>query len=379
MSDLRLDEAQRRHDGRNVDPELGLLRGEGSQQRVEQIDAPVPSALARGELPVRAGQGEPTPTYYGQPAVKEPVWIWSVPLYLYVGGLAGAASLLGVAAQLCGRGRLDGLAKRCHWVGAVGDAVSGGLLIHDLGRPERFLNMLRVFRPKSPMSMGSWSLAGSGAANSAAVVLSHGRGFLGWAGRAAGVVGGLLGMPLAGYTAVLLCNSAVPLWQHTHRTLPLLFMSSSVASCGAFLELLPLHRHERRVVRVFWLSGTAAALAATVAVERDASRSEPVARPLRTGASGALWKAFKVCTVAGLGLALWPGRQRWKTVAASALTTVGALAMRFAFFHGGKASARDPQATFRSQRDGLGAAEVGPASQVLRDSRPDRFPLPVLR
>jgi formate-dependent nitrite reductase membrane component NrfD len=379
VSDTHLDELQRRADGRNVDPELGLLRGEGSQQRVEQIDVPVPAALARGELFARGTPGEPTPTYYGQPVVKEPVWIWSIPLYFYVGGLAGAASLLGVAAQLCGRGRLDGLARRCHWVGAVGDAVSGALLVHDLGRPSRFLNMLRVFRPTSPMSMGSWILAGSGAANGAGVLLGHMRGVLGRVGQVGSVVGGLLGMPLAGYTAVLLNNSSVPLWQHTHRTLPLLFMSSAVATCGAFFEVLPLRPHERRVVRVFGLGGTVAALMATAAVEREASRSAPVANPLQAGASGALWKAFKVCTAAGLGLALWPGRQRWKTVAASALTTAGALAMRFAFFYAGKSSARDPQATFRSQRDGLGAAEVGPASQVLRDSRPDRFPLPVLR
>jgi hypothetical protein len=92
---------------------------------------------------------------------------------------------------------------------------------------------------------------------------------------------------------------------------------------------------------------------------------------LEEGISGALWKTFKTCTVAGLALSLWSGRQRWKTVATSALTTAGALALR--------ASARDPQATFRSQRDGLGGAEVGATSQVLRDDRPERFPLPVVR
>ena len=116
MSDTWLDVVQRRKDGRNVDPELGLLRGEGSQQRVEQLDVPVPTTLARGKLAVRGDLAEPTPTYYGQPVLKEPMWIWSIPVYFYVGGLAGAASLLGVAAQLCGRGRFDGLARRCHRV-----------------------------------------------------------------------------------------------------------------------------------------------------------------------------------------------------------------------------------------------------------------------
>ncbi|HEY0092783.1 MAG TPA: NrfD/PsrC family molybdoenzyme membrane anchor subunit, partial [Archangium sp.] len=305
--------------------------------------------------------------------------IWSIPVYFYVGGLAGAASLLGVAADLGGRGRLEGLVRRCHWVGAVGDAVSGGLLIHDLGRPERFLHMLRVFRPKSPMSMGSWILAGSGAGNAAAVLLAHRRGLLGRLGRAASFAGGTLGVPLAGYTAVLITNTSVPLWQQTYRTLPLLFMSSGVASCGAFLELFPQSRPERRVVRSFTLGGTVAQLVATYAAEREASRSEAVIQPLKHGVPGALRRASKACTMAGLGLSLWPGRQRWKTAAASALTTAGALALRFAIFYAGKASARDPQATFRAQREGLGAAEVGTASQVLRDARPDRFPLPVVR
>ncbi|WNG33237.1 formate dehydrogenase [Archangium violaceum] len=377
-----LKEAERRSDGRNVDPALGVLQGEGSRQRVKQLDEPYPTApapLVEGERPSQAGPEEPAPTYYGLPAVKQPVWIWSIPLYFYVGGLAGAASLLGVVADFGGQGRLGGLARRCHWVGAVGDAVSGALLIHDLGRPERFLNMLRVFRPRSPMSLGSWILAASGAGNAAAVLFAHQRGVLGKVGRAASVVGGGLGVPLAGYTAVLLTNTSVPLWQQTYRTLPLLFMSSGAASCGALLELFPLNRAEHRVARSFRLGGTVAQLVASYAVEREASRSEQVVRPLKQGAPGALWKTFQACTVAGLALSLWPGRQRWKTVAASALTTAGALALRFAIFHGGKVSSLDPQATFRSQRAGLGAAEVGPASQVLRDSRPERFALPVVR
>lgn len=377
MSDTHLDEVQRRGDGRNVDPEAGSLLGEGALQRVRTLDDPHPSVPVVSEQP--AGSEEPTPTYYGLPVVKEPAWVWSIPLYFYVGGLAGSASLLGVAADLCGRGRLEGLARRCHWVGAVGDAVSGVLLIHDLGRPERFLNMLRVFRPKSPMSLGSWILAGSGAANSAAVLLAHQRGPLKHLGRGASFLGGLLGMPLVGYTAVLLCNSSIPIWQQTYRTLPLLFMSSAAASCGAFLEPFSQDSTERRVLRTFRLGGTAATLGAACAVWWEASRSARVARPLKEGVSGALWKTSLVCTAAGLALSLGSERARWKTVAASVLTTAGALAMRFAFFHAGKVSARDPQATFQSQRAGLGAAEVGPASQVPRDSRPERFPLPVVR
>jgi formate-dependent nitrite reductase membrane component NrfD len=373
-----LEETERPIDGRDIDPEIGLLRGEGAQQRVEVRVPPLPKGFTLRERPSLSGPAAAEPSYYGVPTIKPPVWIWSIPLYFYVGGLAGAASILGAAADLRGRGRLESLAHRCHWVGAVGDAVSGALLIHDLGRPARFLNMLRVFRPTSPMSLGSWILAGSGAANGTAVLLAHQRGVLGAVGRAAGVAGGLLGTGLAGYTAVLLTNTSVPVWQHTHRTLPLLFMSSAMASCGAFLELLPHRRSERRVLRTVRMAGAAASLVAGVAVDREASRAAPVGKPLRQGVSGALWAAAGVCTVGGLALGLVPGRQRWTTVASSSLITAGALAMRFAMFHAGKASALDPQATFRSQREGLGAAEVRAPSEVLRREQPERFRLPVV-
>lgn len=379
---LGLEALESRGDGRNIDPELGELAGEGAHQEVREVEPPVPLRIPT-EPPSRAGPSQEPPSYYGIPVVQEPVWVWSIAAYFYIGGVAGAASMLGLAADVAGRGQLEALARRCHWVGTVGDAIGGALLIHDLGRPERFLNMLRVFRPTSPMSMGSWILAGSGAANGAAVLLSHRRGVLGAVGRVAGAVGGVLGAGLAGYTAVLCSNTAVPIWQHTHRTLPLLFMGSAMGTCGAFLQLLPHRRSERGVLRAVTLGGTVAQLAGSVAVETEASRSPEAARPLKRGLSGALWRTSQVCTVASLALQLWPGRargkDRWKDRVANVLLTAGGLAMRFAIHEAGKASANDPIATFRSQREGLGAAEVGLPSEVLRVSQPDRFALPVVR
>ncbi|WNZ65785.1 polysulfide reductase NrfD [Myxococcus sp. MxC21-1] len=154
--DSLLDRLQRRGDGRNVDPALGVLAGEGAQQRVETLERTPGLHPSLPETPE-------SPSYYGLPVIKEPVWIAAVPMYLYVGGVAGATSVLGLAVELTGGRRLQRLARRCVWVGTVGDMVSAGLLIYDLGRPARFLNMLRVFRPTSPMSIGSWVLAGSGA------------------------------------------------------------------------------------------------------------------------------------------------------------------------------------------------------------------------
>lgn len=376
--DLGPEDLEKRRDGRNINPRLGTLSGEGAQQRVRDLDGPNP---ARGMMHTRPSQSDisaGTPSYYGQPVVKQPVWIWSVPLYFYVGGTAGAASVLGAAVELAGGPSLRGLGRRCRWVGAVGDLVSAGLLIHDLGRPERFLNMLRVFRPTSPMSLGSWILSGSGALNSLSVLLSRQRGVWGLMGDGAALAGGLLGMPLAGYTAVLITNTANPLWQGTHKSLPLFFMSSALASAGSLLSLLPHARQEERVLRLFTAMGSVAALGTGVQVQRDASRVEAVGKTLKQGAPGALWTAARVCTAASLALNLWPGQRRWMKTAGAVLGTAGALMARFSLFHGGKAAARDPQATFQPQRQGLGAAEVT-GQALASDGKPFSFPLPVVR
>src|SRR5204863_7642010 len=95
-----------------------------------------------------------------------------VPMYFFVGGAAGASAVIGSVA------RDRDLARHAKWIAAVGGAASGALLTADLGRPERFLNMLRVFKLQSPMSVGAWTLtAFSTAAAAAAVVdsIAHDR------------------------------------------------------------------------------------------------------------------------------------------------------------------------------------------------------------
>ncbi|MHA7634963.1 NrfD/PsrC family molybdoenzyme membrane anchor subunit [Corallococcus sp. M7] len=376
--DTLLDRLQRKSDGRNIDPRAGILEGEGSQQKVKD---PEPARHGMDVLPTVPSRSGPdsaeAPSYYGMPVLKEPLWIWTVPAYFYVGGVAGAASVLGVALEHLGGRRLERLAGRCHAVATAGDMVSAGLLIHDLGRPSRFLNMLRVFRPTSPMSMGSWVLAGSGAVNTAAFVLRRMPGALGFMGRTAGMMGAVLGLPLAGYTAVLVSNTAVPLWQQVGRTLPLFFMSSATASAGSLLSLFPHTDAEERVLRRFRIAGKVAELFTREAVELEARRVVEVGKPLRTGASGALWMLSRTCSMAGLVMDVLPGRARWKQVAADVLTTVGAVAARYAVIQAGRASARNPQATFQGQRQGLGAAQVDGNTEAS-DGKPLSFPLPVL-
>jgi len=271
------------------------------------------------------------------------VWIWSVPLYFYVGGTAGAAAALGAAAQQSGD---RDLVVACRTVAAAGTVVSSVLLVHDLGRPERFLHMLRVFRPSSPMSVGSWVLAAVGAGSSVAVLLARRPGLLGRVGDAAGTGTGLLGLLLSGYTGVLLADTAVPLWQTARRSLPPLFLASSASAIASLFGLLPNGPRAERSLRRLAIAGQLADLAAGAAVECDAQENERIGRPLRHGLSGALWQAAKLLTAGSLALSLLPGRSRRRRAPAGLLGTAGALALRFAVFHAGKASARDPHATF---------------------------------
>ncbi|QRN97854.1 polysulfide reductase NrfD [Archangium violaceum] len=375
--DIRPEDLEKRQDGRNIDSRLGVLAGEGAQQRVKGIDEANPSRGLLRTRPSQSGVNAESPSYYGQPAIKEPVWIWSIPLYFYVGGVAGAASVLGAAADVFGGERMEGLGRRCRWVGTAGDIVSSGLLIYDLGRPTRFLNMLRVFRPTSPMSVGSWVLVGSGAMNTASLLFAGRRGWLGRAGEGAAIAAGLLGLPLAGYTAVLIANTAVPIWQATRKSLPLLFMSSAMAGAGSLMELLPHPKRDEKVLHLFSAMGKVGELLAGVAVQHEASRLEVLVRPLKHGPSGTLWKAAKVCTAASLALGVWPGRRKWMKVARALLGSAGALLTRFAVFRAGKVSASDPQTTFQPQRQGMGAAEVTGHTHAS-DGKPFKFPLPVL-
>jgi len=284
------------------------------------------------------------PTYYEVPILKEPVWIWAVPAYFWGGGAGGAASVLGLVARATRRPGLKRLARRCEVIAVAGGVSGTALLVHDLGRPERFLNMLRVFRPTSPMSVGSWTLAAY--APAATVALAGGP-----LGTAGAVGAGVLGVPLAGYTGVLLANTVVPVWAETGPTIPALFIASGVTAAASLLDLLDLDTAEARVVRRYGVIGKLIELLAAEAMQRDADRVERVGRPLHEGPSGALWRAAKVLTGASLLLSLLPRSTRRRRVTAGVLGAAGSMAVKFAVMEAGKASARDPRATFQVQRD----------------------------
>ncbi len=279
-------EAERRRDGRNVAPAFGALSGEGALQRVRaperggDLERVVPEAVREDE----AAEGR---SYYGLPLLKQPVWKWFIPAYFFTGGLAGACAVLGAAAQAAGGRGTAGLVRRCRVAATAGAAASAVLLVADLGRPARFLYMLRVFRPTSPMNMGTWILSGFGGLAGVATVpavLPRAPRALARAADLAGYGAGVLGLPLVGYTGVLVANTAVPVWQGTRNTLPILFAFSGAVSAGALFQLWPARHAGAEMARRFGRLAKGAELAVSFALDAEAAAHAPrVARPLHRG------------------------------------------------------------------------------------------------
>jgi hypothetical protein len=276
-------------------------------------------------------------SYYGQPVIAEPVWTPEIPAYFFVGGVAGAAAPLTLAAAMRGN---DVLARRAAAIALAGSVISPALLIKDLGRPERFLNMLRMFKLSSPMSVGSWVLSGFGATAAA----SAGRELLGvfpGAGRAAQVAGAGLGPLLATYTATLIANTAVPVWHEARRELPFVFGSGAVATAGAVATLVTPAAHAAPARRML-VGGAVAELAAVQTMEH---RLGELGEPYHRGRLGWLARAAKALTAAG-ALAALARRPRGGALAVLA----GGALERWVVFRAGFASAREPRYTVEPQR-----------------------------
>lgn len=344
-------------DGRDIDTGIGALLGEGSQQHVKPYDRhTVQDAGVWKQLPEPS---QSDPTYYDRPMLKHPVWKPYIPTYYFLGGASGAALALGAAAQLEGSERTSGLVRSAHWVGIIGSSLGSVFLVLDLGRPTRFLNMMRVFRPTSPMNMGAWILAVTAPAGIAAGLFARTRMFR-TLGEIAGYTAGVFGLGLCTYTGVLVANSAVPVWQEGRRVLPILFGASAISAAGGIIGMFPgLNPEEVRIARTFTAIGAMAEVTCSKLMERDVSRVEQVGRPLQQGLSGALWKTAGVLSAAALGVTLFPGRSHRKRALAGALAALGSFTLRFAVHYAGEASAGDPKASFHLQRQR--GAEATPA------------------
>jgi formate-dependent nitrite reductase membrane component NrfD len=282
-------------------------------------------------------------SYYGRPILKEPAWKQpDVPLYLFLGGTAGSSASIAVLADLT---RRPGLARVGRLAAAGGAVASVVALIHDLGRPMRFLHMLRVLKPTSPLSVGSWILAPfSGLASVAAG--SAETGLLKPIGKLAGLAAGVAGPAMCTYTAVLLADTATPSWHEGRRLLPVLFAGSAVTS-GAGVSLIAAPKDETGPVVRAALVGATAELVAAHQLEHSLGL---VSEPYRTSRAGKLLKAARGLTVAAAGLSLAARRSKAAAVASGAAYLAAGLCTRFGVYQAGVESARDPKYVVVPQR-----------------------------
>jgi formate-dependent nitrite reductase membrane component NrfD len=284
-----------------------------------------------------------TASYYGRPILKPPVWKADIPWYFFLGGMSGAANALAFGARRSGN---EILARRLHLLATAGVAAGPALLIHDLGRPHRFLNMLRTVKVTSPMSIGTWVLAAGGAATGTATALDL-VGRLPRVRAAAEAGAALLGLPMSTYTAALVAQSAIPVWHEARRELPFVFAASSAASAGAAGMVVTPAAYARPARRLAVLGGLAE-LAAVRWMERRLGSL--LAEPYHQGQAARYAKLARASTATGTAVAALVGSRRAGAAAGGALLLAGSALERWAVFKAGFQGAQDPKYVVEPQR-----------------------------
>ncbi len=296
-------------------------------------------------------------SYYGQPIVKPVPWDYKISVYLFVGGVAGATGIIQAGAAATGNTVLQ---RNSRLVAMTAVGLSGVALVADLGRPERFLNMMRTVKLTSPMSVGTWILSGYaafGGVTTAKEVLDllPSRGPLPTLARLAGALEkpsaigqALMGAPLAAYTAVLLADTAHPVWHESRRELPFVFVGSAALASGGVQMALTAPAHAAPVRRLALL-GVGTELLAMHRLEQHLEELD-IDEPISSGeGSGKLRLAKALVVAGGLGTML-SGRSRVAAVASGAALAAASALTRFGIVEAGIESAKDPKYTVRVQR-----------------------------
>jgi formate-dependent nitrite reductase membrane component NrfD len=302
-------------------------------------------------------------SYYGRPILKPPAWEWMVPAYLFTGGLSAGSAVLAAGADLTGRPAL----RRASSIGALASlAVSGYLLVADLGRPARFHHMMRVAKPTSPMSMGTWILTaygpGVGIAATSELLPTRlrqqwlGRPWLRWlptvltaVTRPAALSSAVVAPAVASYTAVLLSQTAVPAWHEAHPYLPFIFSGSAAASSGGLgMALAPVD--EAGPARAFAAYGGICEIAASRLMEK---RLGVVVEAYHTGRAHTLRKWSEYLTIGGVLGTLAARRSRVAAIASGLALMAGSALQRFGVYEAGVASTKDPKYVVIPQRERL--------------------------
>jgi formate-dependent nitrite reductase membrane component NrfD len=324
----------------------------------------------------------PQPGYYGVPLLKRPTWRWHIAWYFYLEGISAGSFVLASLAQT-GDKRLRSVRRAGHAIAFLSFLPCPPLLIADLGDPSRFHHMLRVFKPSSPMNLGTWLLTAYSlpltllAAQQAASQLPLKYLPLKVAARALPTRAlGWLGLPLAlgmaSYPGVLLASTSTPLWAKS-RFLGALFATSSLSTGVAATTLALAARRAltspalRRLERIERYARASEAVALSLYL---ATTGKDITRPLRRGRRG--WQFWLGAVGAGLFApallqTLQPRRRKPSLGAAlwrSALTLAGGFALKWAIVHAGRASAQDVNATHAATQPSANAPGWPPAREV---------------
>jgi formate-dependent nitrite reductase membrane component NrfD len=311
------------------------------------------------ELTEPPGPQEMPPTYYDRPLLKMPHWNWQIATYLFTGGLMGGLGLI----QLLVDPRDDSERKLRHSVRITAfllAAANPAILITHLGKPERFLNMLRIVKFKSPMSLGVWGLvlySGAAGANMLHELATSGaipRWLRYFAPGLLTPLQALLGAFTAGYTGVLLSASANPLWGSGKRHIPAASVCSGLSSACALSTLLSVLEGNHRVVRKLERLELVAAAAELVILTHFEKHAGNYGKPFFTGARGKKVRTYTIqagilapMALNLLGLLPLPKPvDATRSAVASILTLVGGYIFRESLVEAGKLSVRDPHAAF---------------------------------
>lgn len=350
---MRPDENSKGNDGGTRSP-----RGDGRGDRT--VGAPIGDTGGRapygrrkgrdGGFPERRYDGE---SYYDRPAMKASHWGWLITTYYFVGGIAGAAQVIATVADLVGADPDRTIVRGGRYLSLAALLVSPPLLIADLHTPARFYNMLRIFRPTSAMSIGSWTLTGFGAfaaltALAQAVDDLTGHPAARAVARGAGIPAGLIGAVMATYTGALSVSTGAPLLAAVPRTIPTLFGLAASASALATLTLYAEATHapeevHRQIERLGLILGVGEIVAHAALWRtwhaRGVQGAIDTPRLALTYRVGMVSLGALVPTVIHAAQELGGRRSRGARLVAAAATIVGVFAERAIVVFGGNASA----------------------------------------
>jgi hypothetical protein len=336
MSRVPLPEIPNRIPDTKSEQRLAEIRREASQKGAVNAPGVMPAGAPFPKANAQVG-------YYGVPLLKEPQWNPEVPLYFFVGGAAGASAVIANSASWLSDD--PELVRSARWVAAAGGALSSALLIMDLGKPSRFLNMLRVFKPQSPMSMGAWALSTFSTFSAASAFANLMRQKLGDSipvsilENAAGTLAAATGLVMSSYTGVLIGATVIPVWNQNAGTLPIHFAASGMNSAVSLLELLGAG--DNRALNLLGIGASAYEVYEGFELE---TRRDRVNEPVHKGLSGAMVRAGGVLSgPVPLGLRVAYAITGNKTLrqAAAWSSIAGSLLTRYGWVHAGRSSARD--------------------------------------